>query len=126
MLKKAAIFSALTGLRFSDIQTLTWGNLHYSKAEGYHIQFRQQKTQGAEILPIPEEAVQLFGERGNSSAKVFADLKYSAYHNMLLRDWLKAAGINKYITFHCFRHTYATLQLSLCTDIYTVSKMLGH
>ena len=32
----------------------------------------------------------------------------------------------KHITFHCFRHTYATLQLANGTDFYTVSKMLGH
>jgi site-specific recombinase XerD len=40
--------------------------------------------------------------------------------------WLVKAGINKNITFHCFRHTYATLQLEFGTDVYTESKMLGH
>ena len=66
------------------------------------------------------------GERGKSDENVFADLKYSAWHNEHLKKWLQKAGITKEITFHCFRHTYATLQLSLGTDLYTVSKMLGH
>jgi site-specific recombinase XerD len=43
-----------------------------------------------------------------------------------LKRWIESAGITKKITFHCFRHTFATLQLSNGTDIYTVSKMLGH
>ena len=45
---------------------------------------------------------------------------------MLVKKWVEAAGISKHITFHCFRHSYATLQLAGGTDIYTVSKMLGH
>jgi integrase len=126
VMKKAAIFSALTGLRFSDILQLTWGDLQHSKAAGYYIQFRQQKTKGVEVLPIPEQALQLIGDRGQGSDLVFRELEYSATNNAILRDWVSAAGITKYITFHCFRHTFATLQLSLGTDIYTVSKLLGH
>lgn len=126
VLKQAALFSALTGLRFSDIEKLTWSEVQHSQAEGYYLQFRQQKTQGVEVLPISEEALLLLGERGLPDTLVFDGLDYSAQNNNLLRDWVKAAGITKYITFHCFRHTYATLQLSHGTDIYTVSKLLGH
>ena len=45
---------------------------------------------------------------------------------MALQRWCMDAGINKTITFHCGRHTFAVLQLSLGTEIYTVSKLLGH
>jgi site-specific recombinase XerD len=68
----------------------------------------------------------LLGDRGNQEDRVFIGLKYSAWHNLKLQQWMMAAGIHRTITFHCARHTYATLQLSLGTDIYTVSKMLGH
>ena len=66
------------------------------------------------------------GEPKEPTAKVFEGLKYSAYHNKHLFQWIGAAGITKDITFHCFRHTFATLQLSEGTTLYTVSKMLGH
>jgi len=46
--------------------------------------------------------------------------------NYPLKNWLKQAKILKHITFHCFRHSYATLQIAAGTDIYTVSKMLTH
>ncbi|MDQ3049375.1 MAG: site-specific integrase [Bacteroidota bacterium] len=126
IMKRAALFSALTGLRFSDIQKLLWSELEYIKGNGYFIQFKQQKTKGVEMMPISEQAFSLLGKRKEASAKVFEGLTYSAYHNKHLYQWIGAAGITKNITFHCFRHSYATLQLSNGTDIYTVSKMLGH
>jgi integrase len=126
MLKNAALFSAITGLRFSDIHKLVWNEVQYSELDGYFIQYRQKKTKGVEVLPISEQAFSLLGERKEPVEKVFDGLNYSAYLNRHLKQWVLNAGISKHITFHCFRHTYATLQLSQGTDIYTVSKMLGH
>lgn len=126
LLKRAALFSALTGLRFSDIQKLVWGEVEEDNENGYSIRFQQQKTKGLETLPISRQAFGLMGERGTLADQVFEGLTYSAYYNKHLYQWIRAAGITKNITFHCFRHTYATLLLSKGTDIYTVSKMLGH
>lgn len=131
LLKRAALFSALTGLRFSDIQKMTWSELEHVQKQGYFINFSQQKTKGVEVLPISEQAYSFTNGKVNpkdmpQDSLVFEGLKYSAYHNKYLFQWIGAAGITKNITFHCFRHTYATLQLFNGTDIYTVSKMLGH
>ena len=77
-------------------------------------------------MPISEQAFSFLGDRGEPNEKVFIGLKYSAWHNLRLQQWAMRAGISKTVTFHCARHTYATLQLTLGSDIYTVSKMLGH
>ena len=126
ILKNAALFSALTGLRFSDIAKLQWKNVEYINDNGYFIRFVQQKTKMVEMMPISDQASSLMGGRRSPNEKVFDGLTYSAYSNKHLAKWIGLAGITKEITFHCFRHTFATLQLSKGTDIYTVSKMLGH
>jgi integrase len=131
LLKRAALFSALTGLRFSDISKMVWSELVYTEGQGYFLNFDQQKTKGVEVLPISEQAYSFTEGTENpkdmpQDKKVFEGLKYSAYANKHLFQWIGAAGITKEITFHCFRHTFATLQLFNGTDIYTVSKMLGH
>lgn len=126
LLKTAFLFSAMTGLRWSDVQKLVWSEVQHSKEVGYYIRFRQKKTKGAETLPTSEQAFGLLGERGNPEDRVFIGLKYSAWHNLKLQQWVMRGGVTKTITFHCARHAYATLQLTLGTDIYTVSKLLGH
>lgn len=125
VLKRAALFSALTGLRHCDIQKLRWQEI---SIDGNHakLNFTQQKTKGVEYTPISEQALQLCGEPGNPEQFVFEDLPDPSWISRPLKQWVGAAGIKKKITFHCFRHTFATLQLSNGTDIYTVSKMLGH
>lgn len=129
--KNAGLFSALTGLRFSDIQKLTWNEIEYIEKEGYILKYKQKKTSNVEVIPISDQAYSFTNGTRNpkemdQTKKVFENLVYSAQRNTLLKEWIQSAGITKNITFHCFRHTYATLQLYNGTDIYTVSKMLGH
>ncbi len=126
LLKKAFLFSALTGLRWSDVKGLAWSNIKHSEKDGWSIQFTQKKTKGAEILPVSEQAIKILGTKSEDGEAIFKRLDYSAWNNLKLREWVMAAGITKKITFHCARHSFATLQLTIGTDIYTVSKLLGH
>jgi len=125
VLKRAFLFSCLTGLRWSDVQKLQWSEIQNTN-EGWKITFHQQKTKGLQYLDISEQARDYLGEAGSSNEKVFTGLRYSAYMNVALLQWMLRAGITKHITFHSARHTFAVLQLTLGTEIYTLSKLLGH
>ncbi len=125
LLKRAALFSALTGIRHCDIQKLKWSEIEEFNG-GYRLNFTQQKTKGVEYMPISEQAIELCGDRQDEDMLVFEGLPNPSWINRPVKKWVEAAGIKKHITFHCFRHSYATLQLAGGTDIYTVSKMLGH
>jgi integrase len=123
VLKSASLFSCMTGLRISDILNLEWKEIIPASEGGYCMRIRTEKTETETTLPISDEALELCGER--RSGKVFNGLQKSMTFQPL-KNWVENAGIAKYITFHCFRHTFATLQIALGTDIYTVSKMLTH
>lgn len=125
VLKRAFIFSCLTGLRWSDIQKLKWSEVQNTN-DGWRITFHQQKTKGLQYLDISDQARGYLGEQGSPDDRVFIGLSYSDYMNVALIQWMLKAGITKHITFHCARHTFAVLQLTLGTDIFTLSKLLGH
>lgn len=125
--KRAFLFSCLTGLRRSDIVKLTWGEVTQLGGRT-RLVFRQKKTGGQEYLDITPQAADLIGERGNAKGddKVFGNILNPSDTNDNLRIWALRAGVDKHISFHCGRHTFAVLMLTLGTDIYTVSKLLGH
>jgi integrase len=126
ILKDAFLFSCLTGMRWSDIVNLKWSDVFYDENNGHYIRFKQQKTKGAETLYISDEAFGFLGERKDAEERVFISLRYSSWFNLKLQQWVMKAGISKNITFHAGRHTFAVIQLDLGTDIYTLSKLLGH
>jgi site-specific recombinase XerD len=125
VIKRAFLFSCLTGLRKSDIMKMTWAEVR-QQGEFTRIVFCQKKTGGQEYIDINQQAVEYMGERGEPTAKVFAGFNYTPYSQMKLKAWAAAAGIKKDVTFHTARHTFAVLMLDLGADIYTVQKLLGH
>lgn len=125
VLKKAFMFSCLTGIRKSDIQKMQWSEVQ-QQGEFTRIIFKQKKTGGQEYLDINSQAAAYMGERGTSDEKVFDGFNYNTGMMSELRRWSARAGITKDVTFHAGRHTFAVLMLDLGTDIYTVSKLLGH
>ncbi|GDY26426.1 transposase [Agarivorans sp. Toyoura001] len=130
ILKRAFLFSCLTGMRWSDIQKLTWAEVETFQNHK-RITFDQSKlshgnAKSLQYLDLPKSAEQLLGKPKTSSERVFKGLRYSSYTNVELLRWCLAAGISKHVTFHCGRHTFAVIQLSRGIDIYAVSRLLGH
>ena len=127
VLRRASFFSILTGLRHIDISKLKWKYFSQTSNGGWRIDLSQIKTKKDAYLPISDQALSLCGEHPeDEELLVFAGLQKASWISKPLRRWVEATGIKKHITFHCFRHSYATLQLELGTDIYTIKSMLGH
>lgn len=125
VLKRAFFFAILTGIRLCDIHELTWGEIQKTST-GWRVDFTQRKTHVVDYLPINEQACSLCGEPGEHDQQIFAGLTGSSWISRPLKKWIAASGIKKHITFHCSRHTFATLQLENGTDIFVVKGMLGH
>jgi len=127
IIKNAFLFSCFSGLRFSDVKNLTWGQIQTDNEGKKVIRFTQQKTDKPEHLQLSDEALRFLTERGEAkNSDVIYPLSNNGYTNETLKSWILAAGITKRVTFHVSRHTNATLLLSLGVPIETVSKLLGH
>jgi site-specific recombinase XerD len=122
--KDAFIFSCYTGLRYSDACHLMYKDLFYEDGI-WQLRLSQAKTNFEVIVPIHEKALELIQPFGAPNTKVF-DLRKDDHTRNTVRKWAKGAGITKNITFHVARHTFATRLITNGTDLYTVSKLLGH
>ena len=128
IVKKAFLFSCFTGLRYSDILALKWSEIH-TAADGktLYIEHTQVKTKNEVTIPLSKEALKWMPERRKGNERVFHEIGItSTTVEVVLGEWMKEAGINKHITYHCSRHTAATTLLTLGANLYVVSKILGH
>lgn len=124
-IKRAFLFSCFTGLRFSDIQRLTYGDIKNNT-----IQLRQLKTNDLINVPLSKTASELINNGKPNLYYLPNNLVFNTpqntWTNVILRRWFEDAHISKNAHFHLARHTFATLNITNGAELYTVSKLLGH
>lgn len=127
LIKQAFLFSCFCGLRISDIMKLEWKDIK-KDGQDLRLQVTMQKTRQPLYMKLNSQAIEYLPTRDGAAMtdRVFDGLPTNAAIGRTLRAWSKAAGITKDFTFHTARHTFATLSLNSGTDIYTVSKLMGH
>ena len=126
-IKQAFLFACYTGLRCSDVRSITWGKI-VKDGEKYRLHTVMFKTKRPFYIPLSKKAMQWMPERGDKTDDdlIFENIPVQVNTKLYLQPWLDRAGIIKPITFHCSRHTFGTMMLTLGADIYTTSKLMGH
>ena len=126
-IKQAFLFACYTGLRCSDVRSITWGKI-VKDGEKYRLHTVMFKTKRPFYIPLSKKAMQWMPERGDKTDEdlIFENIPVQVNTKLYLQPWLDKAGITKPITFHCSRHTFGTMMLTLGADIYTTSKLMGH
>lgn len=129
-IRRAFILCLYCGLRFCDVKDLTFANVDYSNKL---LKFEQNKTKGHSansgvIIPLNDALLKLIGEPTGDQTKDSPIFPLPSYEMCLkaLGRWVKRAGIDKHISWHCARHSFAVNILNNGANIKTVASLLGH
>ncbi len=128
--QRAFVFSLFTGVRWCDVKLMTHGNVDMTTRT---LRFNQKKVEGrsahsAVVFPLSDDLVSLIGEPSqpyDPKELIFKIPNYSTC-NKHLKRWIRASGINKWISWHCARHSFAVNVLDKGANIKTVSTLMGH
>lgn len=133
-IRDAFIFCLYTGMRFCDVRDLTYGNFDIPNRL---LSYTQNKTKGHSkhscvTLPLTDALLGLIADKMEDSHK--GDLVFHLpSHTMCLkalRRWVKRAGIDKHITWHCARHSFGTNMAATAAQrgfsVRVVQEMMGH
>lgn len=129
-IRRAFILCLYCGLRFCDVKDLTFANVDHSNKL---LKFEQSKTKGHSassgvVIPLNDGILKLIGEPSDPDKRDEVIFPLPSYEMCLkaLRHWVKRAGINKHISWHCSRHSFAVNILNNGANIKTVASLLGH
>lgn len=125
-IRRAFIFCLYCGLRWCDVKDLTYANVDFANRL---LKFEQAKTKGHSsasgvVIPLNDGLLNLIG-KGDRGEIIFPLPSHSMCLKAL-RRWVKRAGIDKHITWHCARHSFAVNILNAGANIKTVASLLGH
>ena len=120
------VFSCFTGLAYIDVSSLKDSNIVVMNGQKW-IMTKRKKTgipTNVVLLDIAESILKKYEGKCNNNAllPIISNQKMNAY----LKEIADLCGIEKQLTFHMARHTFATMSLSKGVPIESVSKMLGH
>jgi integrase len=118
--KRAFLFACFTGLRLSDVKRLKWENV-----DGTTLTIEQKKTEVAFQTGLNSTALDLIGAPKSPGTSIFFLPSGDWTTWDCIQKWAKKAGLNKTISFHTSRRTFATLSLHSGSEIYTVMHLLG-
>lgn len=124
------LMSAFTGLAFTDVSQLTEDHIVIDNDGNKWIRKPRQKTKQMSNIPlldIPLAIIEKYqGDKKAARKGVLLPIPCNQVMNRYLKEIATICKINKHLTMHTARHTYATLCLSQGVSIKNVSKMLGH
>ena len=131
-IRRAFILSLYCGIRYCDVKDLRYSNIDYANSI---LSFEQVKTKGhskhsrVSFPLLRADLLQIIGkpeDYGKSTNDLIFDLPSHTMCNKALSHWVKRAGIEKHITWHCGRHSFATNILTGGANIRVVADLLGH
>lgn len=121
------LFCCYCGLRYQDVKQLKHRDLIkriHGQAETTIIKIKMHKTGKPIEIPVPKKALELIipNDKNRSVFRVNANQTTNRY----IKEITEICGIDKTISFHCSRHTYATISLSRGMDVWMLKDLMGH